>query len=114
MILPADGGVANASGAVVGRVTMRRSGTVTAPSEGRYRVHLETGPEDFAASEAALARLETVLRDDATGAARAAGAEEIDVRVTRDIRTAQAEAREVFVEATLTVEAAGRPRVAVG
>ncbi|WP_415401124.1 hydantoinase/oxoprolinase N-terminal domain-containing protein [Tateyamaria sp. SN3-11] len=114
MILPADGGVANAIGAVVGRVTMRRSGTVTAPSEGRYRVHLETGPEDFAASEAALARLETVLRDDATGAAQAAGAEEIDVRVTRDIRTAQAEAREVFVEATLTVEAAGRPRVAVG
>ena len=47
-------------------------------------------------------------------AASAAGAEEIDVRVTRDIRTAQAEAREVFVEATVTVEAAGRPRVAVG
>jgi hypothetical protein len=32
--------------------------------------------------------------------------------VSRDIRKAGVEAREVFVEATLTVEAAGRPRVA--
>ena len=42
----------------------------------------------------------------------AAGAEDIEVQVHRDIRTAQAEAREVFVEAVLTVEASGRPRVA--
>ena len=114
MILPSDAGVANAIGAVVGRVTMRHSGTVTSPSEGRFRVHLESGPEDFAGADPALARLEETLRDRAMAAAKAAGAEEIDVRVHRDIRTAQAEAREVFVEATLTVEAAGRPRVAVG
>lgn len=114
MILPGDAGVANAIGAVVGRVTMRRSGTITAPSEGRFRVHLESGPEDFAEAALALARLEDVLRGSATEAALAAGADDIEVVVDRDIRTAQAEAREVFVEATLTVEAAGRPRVAVG
>ncbi|WP_299366813.1 hydantoinase/oxoprolinase family protein [uncultured Tateyamaria sp.] len=114
MILPEDAGVANAIGAVVGRVTMRRTGTVTAPSEGLFRVHLDSGPEDFAASGPALARLETVLTEDARAAARGAGADDIEVRVTRDIRTAQAEAREVFIEATLTVEAAGRPRVAIG
>ncbi|WP_147112022.1 hydantoinase/oxoprolinase N-terminal domain-containing protein [Tateyamaria sp. syn59] len=112
MQLPENGGVANAIGAVVGRVTVRRSGTVTAPSEGRFRVHLPTGPEDFAGSEAALAKLETVLAEDARAAARAAGASEIELRVSRDIRTVQAEAREVFVEATLTAEAAGRPRIA--
>lgn len=114
MILPADAGVANAIGAVVGRVTMRKSGTITAPSEGRFRVHLETGPEDFAEAALALTRLEDVLRGAATSAALAAGADDIEVVVDRDIRTAQTEAREVFVEATLTVEAAGRPRVAVG
>lgn len=114
MILPPDAGVANAIGAVVGRVTMRHSGTVTAPSEGRFRVHLDTGPEDFASAEPALARLEEALRACAMSDAKAAGAEEIDVRVTRDIRTAQTEARDVFVEATLTVEAAGRARVALG
>jgi N-methylhydantoinase A/oxoprolinase/acetone carboxylase beta subunit len=114
MILPENAGVANAIGAVVGRVTMRRSGTVTSPAEGRYRAHLDCGPEDFGGAEAALERLETVLRIEARAAAEAAGAQEIDVRVTRDVKTAQAEAREVFVEATVTVEAAGRPRVAVG
>ena len=93
---------------------MRRSGTVTAPSEGLFRVHLDAGPEDFAQSEAALARLEDALCTIARAAADAAGAQEIDVRSNRDIRTAQAEARDVFGEATVTVEATGRPRVATG
>ncbi|GGX38805.1 hydantoinase [Tateyamaria omphalii] len=113
MQLPEDGGVANAIGAVVGRVTVRRTGTVTSPSEGLFRVHLPSGPEDFAASEPALARLETVLSEDARAAALAAGASDIELRVARDIRTAQAEAREVFVEAELVTEATGRPGIAL-
>ena len=111
MQLPEDGAVANAIGAVVGRVTVRRSGTVTSPSEGRFRVHLATGPEDFASSDAAMTQLETVLTRGARDAAQSAGASDIEVHVTRDVRTAQAEAREVFVEATLTAEATGRPRI---
>ena len=106
--------MANAIGAVVGRVTIRRSGTVTCPAEGRYRVHLETGPEDFADADTALARLEDTLRSAAFEDARASGADDIQVSVTRDIKTSHAEAREVFVEAVLTVEASGRPRIAVG
>ncbi len=112
MILPEHAGVANAIGAVVGRLTLRRSGTVTSPSEGRYRVHLEDGPQDFSESEKALDLLESVLRDQAEGAVRQAGAGDIRVIVDRDIRTARVEAREVFVEALVTVEASGRPRVA--
>ncbi|MBO9452330.1 hydantoinase/oxoprolinase family protein [Tropicibacter sp. R16_0] len=114
MILPEHAGVANAVGAVVGRVTFRRSGTVTSPSEGKYRVHLDSGPQDFTESDAALTLLETVLRQEAEGAAKAAGAADIRVLVERDIRTARVEARDVFVEGMLTVEASGRPRVAVG
>lgn len=114
MILPEHAGVANAIGAVVGRVTMRRSGSVTAPSEGKFRVHLDSGPVDFTASDAALAALEDALSQDARAEAEAAGAEDIHLHVARDIRTAQVEAREVFVEAVLTVEASGRPRVAHG
>ncbi|WP_238372271.1 hydantoinase/oxoprolinase family protein [Heliomarina baculiformis] len=110
MILPEHAGVANAIGAVVGRVTVRRSGTVTCPAEGRFRVHLAEGPEDFAESEAAMARLEEVLKAEALAAA--SGAEGVQISVTRDVRVAQAEAREVFVEAVVTVEASGRPRVA--
>lgn len=114
MIIPDHAGVANAIGAVVGRITMRRAGTVTAPSEGRYRVHLEDGPEDFADSESALTRLETVLRSKTEQAAVEAGAADVRVSATREIKTAQAEARDVFVEATVTVEASGRPRIALG
>ena len=114
MILPEHAGVANAIGAVVGRVTMRRSGTVTSPSEGRFRVHLETGPEDFGDAEAAMARIEIVLSELVVADASEAGAHDIQMRVERDIRKAEAEAREVFIEATITVEAAGRPRVADG
>ncbi|MCP4821224.1 MAG: hydantoinase/oxoprolinase family protein [Shimia sp.] len=114
MKLPEHGGVANAIGAVVGRVTIRRSGTVTSPSEGKYRVHLEEGPEDFISEKEALIRLETHLSQVAQADAETAGAEGIRVRIERDIKRAKAEAREVFIEATITVEASGRPRVAEG
>ena len=112
MILPEHAGVANAIGAVVGRVTMRQSGTVTSPSEGKFRVHLLDGPQDFGDQASALALLEDTLRDTALAEAQAAGAEDIQVSVKKDIRVAGVEAREVFVEAVITVEAAGRPRVA--
>jgi N-methylhydantoinase A/oxoprolinase/acetone carboxylase beta subunit len=114
MILPEYAGVANAIGAVVGRVTMRQSGTVTSPSEGKFRAHLLEGPEDFGDQEMALIRLEKVLRDRAMSDAQEAGAADIQVSVARDIRTAGVEAREVFIEAIVSVEAAGRPRVAAG
>ncbi|MBT7446686.1 MAG: hydantoinase/oxoprolinase family protein [Tateyamaria sp.] len=113
MILPLDGGVANAIGAVVGRIIMRRSGTITTPSEGRYRVHLESGPEDFIEKVVAFQRLEDGLRAAAKEAALVAGADDIEVAINRDIKTAQVEAREIFVEATITVEASGRPRIAI-
>lgn len=112
MIVPEHSGVANAIGAVVGRVMMREAGTVTSPSAGKYRVHLLEGPQDFSDVEAALGRLEDVLRARAKAAAFAAGAADIQISVARDVRTAGVEGCEVFVEAQIAVEAAGRPRVA--
>ncbi|MEP5153209.1 hydantoinase/oxoprolinase family protein [Planktotalea sp.] len=112
-ILPEHGGVANAIGAVVGRVTMRKQGTVTSPSEGRYRVHFESGPEDFADSEEAMSALETYLVKQAQSDAEQSGAEDIHLHHGRDVKTAQTEGRVVFIEAVLTVEASGRPRIAV-
>ena len=114
MILPEHAGVANAIGAVVGRVTMRESGTISSPSEGRYRVHLLTGPQDFTDEKSALDMLEKTLREKSVADAQAAGAADIQVSVIRDIQTAGVEGREVFIEAVLTVEATGRPRVAEG
>lgn len=112
MLLPEHAGVANAIGAVVGRVTLRRSGTVTAPSEGQFRVHLDAGPEDFATAEAAMDHLEGLLRQEALDAATEAGAIGVQVTATRQIRRAQLEARQMFIEAEIVAEASGRPRVA--
>ncbi len=112
VILPEHAAVANAIGAVVGQITQRQSGSVTAPSEGVFRVHGSDGPQDFSTQSAALQYLEDILTGQATANARDAGAGDVQIHVTRDIRTAQAESREVFVEAVLTVEASGRPRVA--
>lgn len=112
MILPAEGGVANAIGAVVGQITMRCSGSVTAPGEGCFRVHLAQGPVDVGDQQAALTLLEETLSADARVRALAAGADDVVITVTRDIRRVGVEAREIFVEAVLTVEASGRPRVA--
>ncbi|WP_386172464.1 hydantoinase/oxoprolinase N-terminal domain-containing protein [Sulfitobacter sp. R86518] len=112
MILPEHAAVANAIGAVVGRVTMRESGTVTSPAEGRFRVYLADGPQDFTDQTQALSTLEATLRDKAEAAARAAGVVDVQIDVQRDIRHAEVESRKVFIEALLTVEATGRPRVA--
>ena len=76
-------------------------------------MHLETGPEDYTEAEVAMTALQGHLEYDARCQAEAAGAEDIHVTVTRDLRSAEAEAREMFLEAEITVEASGRPRIAV-
>ena len=113
-IMPEYAGVANAIGAVVGQVSMRVSAQVTSQGEGRYRVHFETGPEDFASEEDALSNLEARLKDEALSGAKDAGAEGIRVRFDRDVKTAEVEGRKVFVEAEITAIASGRPRIALG
>ena len=62
---------------------------------------------------AALACLESALRSEVSEAALKAGAEDLQITVEKDIKTARAEAREIFVEAVMTAEASGRPRIAI-
>ena len=113
MVLPEHAGVANAIGAVVGQISMRKSGQITSAGEGRFRVHFPDGPEDFGKLDAAISALATHLGDLAASDARASGAEGVRVRVERDMRMATIEGKEVFVEADLTAVATGRPRIAV-
>ncbi|MEL7012597.1 MAG: hydantoinase/oxoprolinase family protein [Pseudomonadota bacterium] len=111
MILPDHAGVANAVGAVVGLVTFRRSGSVTVPSDGLFRVHLAGGPTDYRNEHDAMAALQAALEVDARAEAERAGADDIRVHVSRDIRKATVEAQEMLVEAHILVEASGRPRI---
>ncbi len=112
MLLPEHGDVANAIGAVTGRIRMLREGLVSSPSEGLFRAHLPDAPQDFQTAEAAMTRLEAALSAAATQDAEAAGAASVHLQVTREVKRAEIEAREMFVEARIVVEATGRPRIA--
>jgi N-methylhydantoinase A/oxoprolinase/acetone carboxylase beta subunit len=112
MVLPAHAGVANAIGAVVGQISQRMTGTVTSPGEGRYTAHLLHGPQGFNDLETALAAMETALAAEATRRAKASGALDLRVTLTRAVRDAAVEGSAMFIEATLTATATGRPRVA--
>ncbi|WP_040671902.1 hydantoinase/oxoprolinase N-terminal domain-containing protein [Rhodobacter ferrooxidans] len=112
MILPEHAGVANAIGAVVGQVTQRVSGLVSSPGEGRFVAHLPDGLQTFTSRDAALAATEATLCREAEFRARNAGAEDLHLTTQRDIREAEVEGRPMFIEATVTVTASGRPRVA--
>jgi hypothetical protein len=58
--------------------------------------------------------MEAAMVAEASARARAAGAEEVRVVVKRDIREAEVEGRPMFIEATVSAVASGRPRVAHG
>jgi N-methylhydantoinase A/oxoprolinase/acetone carboxylase beta subunit len=114
MILPDHAGVANAIGAVVGQVSQSATGLITSPSEGRFATHLPGGIETFTDSDAALTALEAALTEEARSRANRAGAVDLHLKVTRDVKEAEIEGRRLFIEARVTVTASGRPRVAHG
>lgn len=112
VILPKHANVANALGAVVGQISMRKTGTVSTQGEGQYRAHLTNGPIDFTDYLEALEKLEHSLRQEALQAAKEAGSDEVHVSSSRDLRTFTLEGKKVFVEGEVTVIATGRPRLA--
>jgi hypothetical protein len=85
---------------------------VSSPGEGRFTAHLAAGLQTFNTRDAALDALEAALVAEATKRAQAAGAADLRVTATRDIREALVEGNPMFIEATITVTASGRPRVA--
>ncbi|MBL4928898.1 hydantoinase/oxoprolinase N-terminal domain-containing protein [Fuscibacter oryzae] len=111
-ILPEHAGVANAIGAVVGQVSQRVSGLVSSPAAGRFVAHLADGLQSFTTAEAALAAMEAGLRTEAEARARQAGAEDLHVIASRELREAEVEGAKMFIEGMVTVVASGRPRVA--
>ncbi|MCF2905989.1 hydantoinase/oxoprolinase family protein [Octadecabacter sp. CECT 8868] len=111
-ILPTDGGVANAIGAVVGQIAIHAEGSITSAGEGAFVVHLPDGPSQFGDKDTAVKTLRDILTASATEQATAAGVEEVRVTESLDLREAQIEAQTMFIEATLRVTASGRPRIA--
>ena len=110
-ILPDNGGVANAIGAVVGQVAIHAKGTVTSSGSGAFRVHLLDGPALFSDKDTAFRALRLALTKQATKQAIASGVEEVIITESLNLREAKIEAQTMFIEATLRVTARGRPRI---
>lgn len=111
-VLPDNGHVANAIGAVVGQITMRETGEIDSDSNGGFRAYLADGPAIFASEKDALAALEKTLATKAELDARNAGAIDIQTQIDRDIEKAEINGQSKFVKAIITVSASGRPRIA--
>jgi N-methylhydantoinase A/oxoprolinase/acetone carboxylase beta subunit len=113
-VIPEHAEVANAVGAVVGRVAVVVEGTVTSPAPGVFVAHLPEGPRRFGDRDEALAVLRAALDAEAQRRARAAGAAEVELRHVVDLREAEVEGAPMFVEARLRVTAQGRARLTLG
>lgn len=88
---------------------------ITAPEEGRYRVHLPSGVRDFKTLAEADAYAEAEARRLAESQAEAAGAAAVEVKLSRHERAAEvAGGKDIFVDREITATAVGRPRLAGG
>jgi N-methylhydantoinase A/oxoprolinase/acetone carboxylase beta subunit len=110
-VVPPEADVANAVGAVVGRVRITRAATVTEPEPGIFRAHLPGGTRDFRGAEPARRATLAALADLARAEARAAGAAEVELTEDWAETAATVEGQPVFVEAVARVTASGRPRL---
>ena len=112
LVIPRHAEVSNAVGAVAGGVTQTVKALITAPEEGRYRVHVPSGVQEFAELEEAAECAEREARALAETRAREAGAREVRVEAQRHDRIARGkDGSEVFVESEISATALGRPRL---
>jgi N-methylhydantoinase A/oxoprolinase/acetone carboxylase beta subunit len=107
--VPHDADVANAIGAVVGRVRVHADVYVSQPERGRFRVHHVDSPGDVFSQDDAIAMAEALARVDALRQVMHAGAEGAEVEVTQSLNIAHVEGEEFFVDGMITATASGRP-----
>ena len=92
-------------------VSPRRGWIRSQPEPGRFRAIAGDHHGDFVELAAAKAFAEDHARKQASAAAIAAGAAEVELTVQFDEKTAMAEGREIFIEGMVTARASGRPRI---
>jgi N-methylhydantoinase A/oxoprolinase/acetone carboxylase beta subunit len=110
VILPPHAEVANAVGAVVGRIRIRRQATVTQPRSAQYRVHAGDQSQ-FGSIERARRYGQEILGAEVARLADAAGAANAEISYDWSARTAMVNGKEVLVEGIVSATATGRPRI---
>jgi hypothetical protein len=111
-VTPPDADVANALGAIVGQVRVRVEAQISQPVEGRFRVAAGETTRDFSSEAEALDYAEAQAREIAGRRSEAAGTDNAEILVERDLRVAEVEGRRMFIQATVAAIATGRPRIA--
>jgi N-methylhydantoinase A/oxoprolinase/acetone carboxylase beta subunit len=110
--IPDDADVANAVGAVVGRVRISRQCTISSPHLGQFVAHADETPALFADLDAARRfadeHVAAALRVDMT----TAGAPAFELRSEWHEKVVDIGGMAMFVEGTLTLTASGRPQLA--
>jgi len=102
LIVPADADVAGAVGAAAGSIRQRATITITQPSDGIFRVHLNHGPQDFQSMDAALNFAEDAALQEAEKKASAAGAKQINLSSERQVNTVELGGdKTLFIEAKI-------------
>ena len=108
LTVPDHAEVAGAVGAAAGSVRQRVMISVTQPAEGRFRVHLPSGPRDLNVMEDALAAAREEASQLAEDRASKAGANSINVEISEDIKLVQlGGGKEMFIEAPVQATADG-------
>jgi N-methylhydantoinase A/oxoprolinase/acetone carboxylase beta subunit len=111
LVIPRHAAVSNAVGAVASGVVQTSEALITQPSQGRFRLHLSSGIEDFADLAAAAARARTAVEEQVSALARRAGAADVQLSVDRRDKVVRERGGfEIFIEARITATAFGRPR----
>ncbi|BAL27035.1 hydantoinase/oxoprolinase N-terminal domain-containing protein [Azoarcus sp. KH32C] len=110
--LPKHAEVANAVGAVMGKVTQRVHLSITQPARGTFRVYAKDGPQDFPELGAAIAQAERLAVAEAEALALEAGAAVVETTVKRRDNNVNLDVdSDLFFETRITATATGRPRL---
>ncbi|WP_075291935.1 hydantoinase/oxoprolinase N-terminal domain-containing protein [Pararhizobium arenae] len=111
-VIPADAGVANAVGAVVGQIRASATVFVTVPEEGIFIVNGAGESARFIDEEKAFGEARQRAESAALEAAQRNGAESPVVMLTEDIAAPEIEGNRKLIEARFVAVASGRPRIA--
>jgi len=117
LVIPEHAGVANALGAVAGGVVLRMRVLIHPLEEdsSRFRVHLPDGVRDFDTLTEAVAHAQTVAPPKLETLARQAGADQVEIKLARQDRTAPVKGgwgSEIYLDTELVFTAVGRPSLA--
>jgi N-methylhydantoinase A/oxoprolinase/acetone carboxylase beta subunit len=116
LIVPPNADVGNAIGAVVGGVVQQLRALIRpVDADLFYRLYLSDSVHDFHSVEEAVAFAKDVLHTKVEALARQAGADQVEVQMSREDRHAPVEemwGQDIYLETELVFTATGRPSVA--